>query len=844
MKISYNWLLSYVPHGLSPDALAEALTMSGLEVEEVTETGSRLDGVVVGKVLSAERHPNADRLTICRVDVGEENALQIICGAPNVAEGQKVAVATLGTVLMLSSRESDSDRVPVVMEARKIRGERSEGMICAEDELGLSDDHSGIMVLQPEAVVGLPLQRYLSERGMESGDAVLDVNITPNRPDATSHLGVARDVSALTDILCARPEVELPDEDGEISERLSIQIEDPEGCARYVGMLVRGVRVQESPTWLKQRLTAVGLRPRNNIVDVTNFVMYECGQPLHAFDFDRIAGGRIVVRTSRANESFTTLDSKSRALAEGTLLICDAEQPVAIAGVMGGENSEVTDETVNVLIESAYFDPSMVRKSARALGLATDASYRFERGVDTEVQLWAAARAAEMIAKLSGGEVVRGAVDARPRPIARAQVRLRLARVSELLGIAITQEEVERILTALGFEIEADDALERMAERMMEGRPADGPSEPALLLTVPSFRPDITREVDVIEEIARIYGYDRIAEKPRSALPNRTPSRDEAGALRSRLRGLLSASGYREIYTNSMLRRDVAATFAREELGGSASGEAVETLNPISSEMAALRPSLLPGALSVAAYNASHGQRALNFFELGHVFRRSDKKTHLVPGYAEHEALILLSSGPREAVSWQQASTDADFFSLKGTVQALLNALHLDGCTWEANAPATPVSDYYASLSCGGVALGSLGRVAEEQVAALGLKDAVFFAELNFDSLLALARSQGVRQYQAISRFPVVERDLALVVAQDVTAGAIIDLIKREGAPLVQQVDVFDLYEGKGVPEGKKSIAFSLRLGADRTLQDAETDAVVERVTASAERAFGAKLRA
>ncbi len=410
MKISYNWLRDYVSLAQSPAEVADMLTMSGLEVDDVVEATPIPASVIIGEVESVSRHPNADRLTVCKVDVGGDTPLQIVCGAPNVAGGQRVPVAMVGTTLELPGREDPARKQPVTIRRSKIRGEESEGMICAEDELGLSDDHSGIMVLEADAPIGQPLADYLEARGGGS-DATLDVAVTPNRPDAVSHIGVARDLAALIQQPLRIPGVDLPVGSGEAANQVRVEIDAPDGCHRYVAMVVRGVRIAESPAWLQRRLTAVGLRPRNNVVDVTNYVMYECGQPLHAFDYDEIAGSTIRVRFAEPGEEVTTLDSRKRTLPDRTLLICDADRPVAIAGVMGGENSEVTESTTSVLIESAYFDPTTIRRTAKKLGLQTDASYRFERGVDSDGQLWAAARAAALIAEVAGGEIVDGAVE-------------------------------------------------------------------------------------------------------------------------------------------------------------------------------------------------------------------------------------------------------------------------------------------------------------------------------------------------------------------------------------------------------------------------------------------------
>lgn len=844
MKLSYNWLKTYVAHDLTPNQLAHALTMAGLEVEDVETMGTSLEGVVVGEVLETRKHPNADRLTLCRVDLGGDIPVQIVCGAPNVAAGQKVPVATVGTTLLLPSRQNPSVREPVTIQQTKLRGEVSQGMICAEDELGLSDDHSGIMVLDPDAEVGAPLVTYLAERDMEASDAVLDVNITPNRPDATSHLGIARDVSALTDVLIARPEVELPPPGGKVTGEVQVEIENPVGCARYVAMVVRNVKVAESPDWLKRRLTAIGLRPRNNIVDITNFVMHECGQPLHAFDFDRVAGHKIVVRNARQGETLTTLDGKERALPEGTLLICDAERPVALAGIMGGENSEVTDETTNVLIESAYFDPSTIRRAARALGMATDASYRFERGVDPEQQVWAAARAAQLMAELAGGEIVPGVVDEHPRPIPRIRVRVRRSRVASILGVDVPPEDAKRLLTAIGFEVSTEDALEVLAEHLMEGRPTEPETiEDVYHCLVPSFRPDITREIDVIEEIARLYGYARIPEPAHSQLPNTTPAELPSSVLRNQARSLLVGLGFRELYTNSMMRRETAELFNEPILGGRIYGEAVPTLNPISQEMSALRPSLLPGLLSVMSFNRKHGQHILRMMEFGHVFRHNEKAPSVVPGYSEHEALIIGMSGPHAEISWDTPARKVDFFDIKGIVETLLQALHVPSPSIRPGDNTTPITTYYAMIYSGDAEIGVIARVSDEIATSYDLREPVYFAELDWMAVTALAAPHMKRRYAPVSRFPVVERDLALVVNRNQPAGSLLATIREAGRPLLQHVTVFDVYEGKRIDPDKKSIAFSLRFGSNKTLQDKEVDDQMNAIIRRLQSEHGAQLR-
>lgn len=846
MKVSYNWLGDYVAHDLSVEELVEALTMSGLEVDDVEHRGQKLDGVVVGQVQEVKEHPNADRLVLCRVDLGREEPLQIACGAPNVAAGQKVPVATVGTTVLLPDRTDPEVMQPVEITERSIRGEVSQGMICAEDELGLSDDHGGIMVLEEEAELGTPLATYLKTRGVEPQDAVLDIEITPNRPDATSHIGVARDVSALSDRLMTRPEVILPEPGGEAAEQVTVDIASPEACSRYVAMLVRNVTVGESPTWLKRRLEAIGLRPRNNVVDVTNYVLHECGQPLHAFDMDRLAGPAIRVRLSDDEERFTTLDGQERALPPGTLLICDAERPVAVAGVMGGANSEVTAETTDILIESAYFDPSTIRRTAKALQVQTDSSYRFERGVDTDGQIWAAARAAELIAELAGGEVVSGVVDEHPRPAEPRVVPLRLARLHKVLGTHIPEEEVIDLLEAIGFVVEEQDPLETIAEHAMEGRELQVTEEELILhCTVPTFRPDVTREVDVIEEVARLHGYNRIPVPEETRIPARTPQAAPADLLRRRMRRMLGGLGFREIYTNSLLRKERAEQFNVPLFSDRAeAAPVVETMNPISREMAAMRPSLLPGLLEVMRFNRHHGQRVLRFMEFGHVYHQADGSAGIVPGYAEHESLILGLSGPHAGLHWDIEERQADFYDMKGIIELLLERLHLtDVIAWEASTGQTPVSAYHLRFTGEGVALGGIARLSDQVADEFDLEEPVFFAELNWRHLVQLVLARSGQRYRPVSRFPEVERDLALVVSQDVPAGAMLDTIREAGGALLKDAAVFDLYEGEHVEEKKRSIAFRLHFGAERTLKDEEVDERVNAVVNRLAEAHGAVLR-
>jgi phenylalanyl-tRNA synthetase beta chain len=818
MKISVNWLKDYVSPLPSPDEVADRLTSSGLEVEEVIRIGRDFSGVIVGRVLDVRKHPDADRLTLCRVDVGSDEPLQIVCGAPNVAAEQLVPVATVGSTLELPPRAEGEDPQKLRIERRKVRGEYSEGMICAEDELGLSEDHSGIMVLDSDAIIGQSFSAYLSKKGVPTSDAVLDVSITPNRPDATSHFGIARDVAALTDARFSPPQVRT--EVAGTSGALDIQIADPEACPRYVGVVVRGVAIGESPDWLKQRLIAVGLRPRNNVVDVTNYVMFECGQPLHAFDLNRLAGPAIRVRKSEGGESFTTLDDQKRTLPSGTLLICDAERPVAIAGIMGGANSEVDPTTTDLLIESAFFDPSTIRRASKALGLQTDSSYRFERGIDRDGQAWAAARAAELIVELAGGRIDE-ARDEHPLKPEPRTVELRLQRVTAVLGVEISAERIARDLTAIGFEVDSGDGF--------------------IQCRVPTFRPDVEREIDLIEEVARLFGYDNIPSPPRTAIPTIAPRVRPVDRVQDDLTARLAAIGLHEVHTNSMLRRETAERFLVPPLTDDQGLQVVETLNPISREMATLRPSLLPGVLQVMAHNRNHGQKRLGFFEFGHVFARTASRKTTIPGYDERNHLLIAIGGEAEAASWNAAARSFDFFDAKGMVEHVFASLGIAGVRYVPEYSATAVTRYSARIeSTEGSRLGVIATLSDGIQHGFDLPE-VHFAELDLDSLVRNATLD--HSYEPVSRFPVVERDIALLTQKSVSAADLIATIDAAGGELLQRTTLFDLYEGDRIGSDRRSLAFNLHFAADRTLTDAEVEEKVKRIVSRLQSDHGAELR-
>lgn len=830
MNISHNWLNDYIEHGLTPQGVADTLTMLGLEEEESWTFGETFEGLVVGYVAQARRHPNADKLTVCDVVLQDgSETTQIVCGAPNVAAGQKVVVATPGTKLMLPAEKHnpEAERKAIEIKKGKIRGEESHGMICSAMELGLSEDHSGIMVLEAQAEIGQTFAAYLATQGQAVSDVVTDVNITPNRPDAISHLGIARDLAAVTGRPVKKPKVTMPENGGKAAEKFSVEIECPEVCHRYVGLLVEGVRIGPSPRWMQQRLEAIGLRPRNNVVDVTNYVMYECGQPLHAFDFDQLAGRKIIVRQTQGEEKFTTLDSKARILPAGTIMICDADREVAIGGIMGGENSEVTETTVNVLIESAWFDPATIRKAAKSIReegkddgrISTDASYRFERGVDPEGQVWAAARAAQLIVETAGGQLVPGMVDAHPTASETKVLNVRPSRVKAVVGAEIPVPHMIALLSAIGFEVTESAA--------------------GLECRVPSFRPDVEREIDVIEEIARLYGYDNIVLPTHSVAPNATPAPNPEDAGRMELLRFGAGLGFREMYTNSMVKAETARIFAGDY-------DIVETLNPISSEMGALRPTLLLSALPVVAHNLNNGRKNLRLMEVSHIYRKATHNRTVVAGYEEREHALFLISGSVTQGSWNTTETKATIFDAKGVVEALFSRFNLGGkIEWVPVNTPSALNTYQITLQMGQKVLGTIARLNDQTAKRFEIKQDVFYAELDWTALFQMAQKNARTKYQDISKFPAVERDLAVTVDRSVAAGDLLETIRRSGGKLLQDVRIFDLYEGDKIAAGKKSIAFSLRLGSvERTLVDKEIDHFMSRVIKQLADRHQAELRA
>lgn len=803
MKVLLSWLNDYVETDVSTEELSRRLTMSGLTVEGIARSDS-FPGVVIGRVLSVEKHPNADKLSLTTVDIGSET-LGIVCGAANVKPGQLVPVATVGT------------RMPAGFEIKKakIRGAESAGMICSKSELGFEEGKSeGIWELDASKA-HTPGQSFSGYYGL--GDTVLDIDVTSNRPDCLSHIGVARELAALLGRRIQWPALAVNESSSRTSDAVSVHIEDGDGCPRYAARVVRGLRVGSSPEWMVKRLEAVGLRSINVIVDVTNYVMLETGQPLHAFDYDQIIGGRIVVRQSAKDEVFTTLDGRNHRLAEHTVMICDTERPVALGGIMGGQNSEISDSTTNILLESAWFDPLTIRKSAKALGIQTDASMRFGRGVDIERVTWSLDRAASLLQQLTGGEVLAGCVDVRLKVPDARKIRLRRQAVSRLLGQDIPLETSADILERLECQVHRD------------------PDH--LIVSIPSSRSDLTREVDLIEEIARLYGYDNLPTSSGSWIQydnSSSPKERLVSVIRSSLKEL----ALDEVSTNSMVR----AKSQRVVVPDSES-HLVQLLNPISDDMAVMRLSILPSLLEVMRFNFHRDNFDVRIFEIGRTYWQNDRRAGELP--TENLVLAGCLSGHRTPVNWDGKSESIDFFDLKRIVTTICSKLVVDN--WKLF-PYHENSVYETSaleIRLGvqpGTSMGHFGKLRRSILRELDISRDVWAFELDCQKLEEAAKFRSTSR--PIPRFPSIKRDLAYIVDESLPAGELMTMIRETAGPLLDSLTVFDLYQGDQVPAGKKSLAFGLVFQAsDRTLTEMEIDAVIHELIARASRDFGAQLR-
>lgn len=822
MNISYNWLKQYIDFDLSPDELAAALTSLGLEtggVEEVESIRGGLRGIVVGKVLTCVEHPNSDHLHITTVDLGDGEATQIVCGAPNVAAGQTVVVATVGTTLYDGDKEFQ-------IKKSKIRGVESFGMICAEDEIGVGASHDGIMVLDSSVKAGTPAAEYF---GLSS-DYVLEVDLTPNRIDAASHYGVARDLAAWLSCHADAAQLRRPEVEAFGTQRpdgaIKVRVENDEACPRYSGVTIRGVKVAESPKWLKDRLTAIGLRPINNIVDITNYILHAMGQPLHCFDLAKIKGGEVVVRNAVEGTTFVTLDGVEHKLDGRDLMICNAEEPMCIAGVMGGLESGVTESTIDVFIESAYFNPTSVRKTARRQGLNTDSSFRFERGVDPNGTVYNLKLAALMVQELAGGEICGEIVDIYPSEIKPFHVTLGYDYLNTLIGKVIEPDTVDAILRSLEIEI-----VDRR--------------EGEIDLLVPTYRVDVQRPCDVVEDVLRVYGYNNIeiSDRVHSSLSYKTLT-DSANDLRRLVSEQLTAAGFNEILNNSLTAERYYAGNEMWPLE-----ECVKLLNPLSTDLNVMRRTLLYGGLESIEHNINRKAQDLMMYEFGNVYHfnpaaESTAEKPLAP-YSEGARLALWMTGMSRQASWNHQAEEVSVYDLKAVVANVMARL---GVSPREIALKQQGADavYSASLAIvtrSGKALGSMGILGKKVLKMAGIKQPVVYAELDWDALVKLSLKKNV-SYTALPKTMPVQRDLALLLDRSVTLDQVVKVVGDSEKRLLKGVRLFDVYEGKNLPEGKKSYAISITLQDDeKTLQDKLIDATMNRIVENLKKQLGAELR-
>ena len=820
MNISYNWLKEYLDFDLQPEEVADALTSIGLEtggIEEVQTIKGGLEGLVIGEVLTCEDHPNSDHLHVTTVNVGSGEPLQIVCGAPNVAAGQKVVVAVNGTKLYDGDKEFTIKR-------SKLRGVESNGMICAEDEIGVGTDHSGIIVLPADAVVGTPAKEYYNIKS----DYVLEVDITPNRVDATSHFGVARDLAAYLKqngkpSVLKRPSVDAFQIDDQ-TPAIQVEVVNTEACLRYSGVTIKGVTVKESPEWLQNKLRTIGLRPINNVVDITNYILHGMGQPLHSFDAGKIKGGKVIVKSAEEGQKFVTLDGVERTLTARDLMICNAEEPMCIAGVFGGLESGVTENTTDVFLESATFHPTWIRKSARRFGLNTDASFRYERGLDPNVTVYILKYAALLVKELAGGTITGDIQDIYPTVFNPYQVNITYDKINSLTGKVIPVETVKSILESLEMKITSETA---------EG----------LSLEVPVYRIDVQRDVDVIEDILRIYGYNNIefSDHVQSNLSYQTPT-DHSYKMQNLISEQLCGCGFNEILNNSLTRSayyDKLTTYPADHC--------VMLMNPLSADLNCMRQTLLFGGLESVEHNMKRKNGNIRFFEFGNCYdynKENKKEDQALGEFSEDYRLALWLCGNRVENNWAHPNEKSSVYELKAYVENILVRL---GVNLKKVIFGNLTNDIYdAALSIttqSGKQLGTMGIVSHKICKAMDIDTEVYFAEFSWNALMKETKKNKVT-YTDLSKFPAVKRDLALLLDKAVQFAEIQKIAQESERKLLKEVILFDVYEGKNLPAGKKSYAVSFYLEDEtKTLNDKQIDAIMKKIQTNLEQKLGAQLR-
>lgn len=816
MKISLNWLKDYLKIDVNTEELCEILTSIGLEVAGVEKFESikgGLNKVFIGAVVSCEDHPNSDHLHITKVDVGFDELLPIVCGAPNVAEGQKVVVATVGTILY-----DGDDKFEI--KKSKLRGEVSMGMICAEDELGLGDDHDGIMVLPEDAVVGTPAAEYFGI----TNDEVIEIDLTPNRIDGGSHIGVARDLAAYfkqtQDIDYTIPSVEDFSVDNH-DLNIEVEVETEEACPRYSGLTLTDIKIAESPEWLQNKLKAIGLAPINNVVDITNYVLFETGQPLHAFDADKVKGNKVIVKTLAENTPFTTLDEVERKLNEKDLMICNAEEPMCIAGVFGGIESGVSETTTSLFLESACFDPVYVRKTARRHGLNTDASFRFERGTDANATIYALKRAALLIREIAGGKISSDIIDIYPTPVEDFEVEVKFSNIDRLLGKKLGKETIKNILTSLEIKIEKED-------------------QDTMLLKVPPYRVDVRREADIIEDILRIYGFNNIEITPQVNSVLSYAPKPDVYKLRNKISDLLSAQGFNEIMNNSLTKVSYY-----EEMESFNAENTVHIFNPLSSDLNGMRQSLLFGGLETITYNVNRKNTNIKAYEFGksYLHKVNEENENPADNYFEHEKLALFISGNKESENWNLKEEPTNFFYMKSYCELILKRLGFNIDKMKIKEVESDIFTEGLSYNVKKTEIVSFGLVNPKQLKKTETSVPVFYADFNWENILKEFTKNKVR-FTEISKYPAVRRDLALLVDSNVKFSEIKTIANNCEKKLLKSVSIFDVYEDKSLGENKKSYAISFILqDEEKTLTDKQIDKIMNKMIKSYEKQLGASIR-
>lgn len=833
MKISFNWLKQYLNVNLPAEEVARLLTDCGLEVEAIEPFESikgGLQGLVIGEVITCEKHPNADKLKLTTVNIGEENLLHIVCGGPNVAAGQKVVVAVVGAKLFPAEGE------PFEIKKSKIRGEVSEGMICAEDEIGLGKSHEGVLVLPADAKVGMSAKEFFNVEE----DVVFEIGLTPNRADAASHIGVARDLFAVlksqqssvgspqSSMVDGRWSIQIPSVDNFKVDnndlQISVEVVDSSACPRYSGITISGVEVKESPAWLKNKLKAIGVGPINNIVDITNYVLHECGQPLHAFDADEIKGKKVIVRTAKEGEKFVTLDKVERTLTANNLMICNSGEAMCIAGVFGGIKSGISEKTKNIFLESAYFSPASIRKTSKHHGLKTDASFRFERGCDPEITVYALKRAAMLIKEIAGGKVSSQVVDVYPQHILPATIHLHYKTVDQLVGEVIDRSSIKNILQSLDIIITKEDS---------EG----------LHLTIPTHKVDVTREVDVVEEILRIYGYNKIAapSKLYSSLPSVTKTDREK--IQNTISDYLCSNGFYEIMNNS-LTKSKYSELARLEVS-----ENVKIINPLSQDLDVMRQNILFGGLEAIEYNRNRKHTDLKFFEFGKTYHNTSAslsatsvgKNH----FKEVNHLALFVTGKKFEASWNGDKSAADFFFLKSFVKNILERLGIN--SQHQKLSESPLQNNLISsglsIHTNERAIVEYGVVKKSVLKNFDITTDVFIADFNWDALMKLVRTKD-QQISEVPKFPQVRRDLSMLIDRNMSYAEIESIAYKTEKNLLKEINLFDVYDGDKIEAGKKSYAVTFILQDEKqTLTDNQIDKIMNRLMEAFEKQAGAVIR-